>query len=195
MSSFHCRLLLVLQRIKPTETESPEPIKPGRKTGLTQPSEKHPDRPLTGGNSILAAGLRHFKGPGRKRRWDVLSVAGARGSGMPIQTCPLRRAEARAAVASLRTHPCMAQRHIETLQMAVILVPRYLRMVLAGVKRSWLRAVRLRCPGGFAAGHAGWLSPNAPTAWLKSKVLGRNQRELRLKGFRLRPRGRDLWGD
>lgn len=68
----------------------------------------------------------------------MLSIAGARGSGVPIQTCPVCQAEARAAVASLHAHPCMAQRHNKTLQtaMGVILVPLYLRMVLAGAKRS-----------------------------------------------------------
>jgi len=72
------------------ETESPEPVKPGRKVRVTQPGEKLPRRALTGGNHILAAGLRHFKGPGRKRRRDVLSVAGAGGLWAPIQTPPMQ---------------------------------------------------------------------------------------------------------
>lgn len=75
----------------------------------------------------------------------MLSIAGAKGSGVPIQTCPLHQAEVKAAVASLHTHPCMAQRHNKTLQTAVgvLFIPQYLRMALAGAKRSWPRPMRL----------------------------------------------------
>lgn len=153
MSSSRCRLLEVSQRLKLTKTESHEPIKPGRKMTLTQPSEKHPNRLLTGGNSILAAGLRHFKGPGRKRRWDVLSIAGA---GLWCAHRALPRVPGRGEGCG-GLSPCPPLHGPKTQQMAVvaILVPLYLRMVLAGAKRSWLRLMRLQCPGGFPAGLAG----------------------------------------